>query len=205
MKKLLIKILSISLLWLVRNNLNNAELMDSKGNFIKPFHPDCKSVDLEVVAIALSRIKRFFGQTNLSVAQHSVNMARVFMHFGNMEYAKQALLHEISEAFMGDLASPLKAAFPLFKSIEETLIKKTFSCYGLEYPMAQDVHFLDKQIMIYEALAHMPRKEYWLSLTHKEFTDKQIFSFKSIVDLDAWSEEKAFNEFMDTAKTLKLI
>lgn len=80
MKKLLIKIFSISLLRLVRKELHNAMLMDSKGNFIKPFHPTCENINLEVVAIALARIKRFFGQTKLSVAQHSVNMARVFMY-----------------------------------------------------------------------------------------------------------------------------
>jgi len=205
MNKLLTKIFSAILMVLVKKDLHNATLMDSKGNFIKPFHPTCKNIDLEVVAIALTRIKRFFGQTKLSVAQHSVNMARVFMYLGNDEYAKQALLHEVSEAFMGDLASPLKQAFPLFKEIEESLIKKTFKCYGLNYPMAQDVHTLDKQIMIYEAATHMPKEEFWLSLPHKELVDKEIFTSTQIVDLKAWSEDKAYDEFIKIARELNLI
>jgi uncharacterized protein len=205
MKKLLIMFFSAILLRLAREELQNATLMDSKGNFIKPFHPTCQNIDIEVVAVALSRIKRFFGQTKLSVAQHSVNMARIFIYFGNIEYAKQSLMHEISEVFMGDLASPLKKAFPLFKEIEESLIKKTFACYGLNYPIAQDVHTLDKQIVIYEAIEHMPKKEFWLSISHKELHDKQIFESSIVVELEAWSEEKAFTEFMNVAKELKLI
>lgn len=205
MKKLLMMLLSSSLMKLVQSDLQSATLMDSKGNLIRPFNPDCVDIDLEVIAIALARIKRFFGQTKLSVAQHSVNMAKVFIAQGDTENAKQALLHEVSEAFMGDLASPLKKAFPLFKEIEESLIKKTFLCYGLNYPMSKEVHLLDKQIMIHEAIAHMPDEEFWKLQPYKEFVNRRIFSTKSIVDLEAWSEDKAFQEFIETARELELI
>jgi len=201
MKKLTIKILSYFLYKIVIRELANATLMDSKGNFIKPFNPNCKEIDLEVVAVALSRIKRFFGQTKLSVAQHSVNMAKIFMYLGQYEFAKQALLHEISEAFMGDLASPLKKAFPLFKEIEESLIKKTFLCYSLSYPMAQEVHKLDKSIVLNEAMKHMPNKKFW----KKQGTpvDKKLLK-KAGVDMEAWSEEKSYKEFMSLVKELKI-
>ncbi len=196
------RIISRVLLILTIKELASATLMDSKGNFIKPFNPECKTLDLEVVGLALSRIMRFFGQTQLSVAQHSVNMARVFIYRGETELAKQALLHEVSEAFMGDLASPLKRAFPMFKEIEESLIKKTFACYGLSYPMHKEVHVLDKQIVLNEAKVHMPKAGYWSSLG-LGVDEETVQNAK--VDLVAWSSDKAFIEFINTAKALNLL
>ena len=196
-------ILSKTLLYLTKKELAKATLMDSKGTMFRPFDTmKCSSLDIEVVALALSRIMRFFGQTRLSVAQHSVNMAKVFIYRGEEELAKQALLHEVSEAFMGDLASPLKKAFPLFKEIEESLIKKTFKCYGLNYPMDKEVHILDKQIMINEAIAHMPKEGFWIScgdyLCEESLHD-------SGVDLEAWDSDKAYEEFMALAIKLGLV
>jgi hypothetical protein len=196
-------LLSKLLMWLTAKELAEATLMDHKGNFVRPFnHLKCNTLDLEVVALALSRINRFFGQTQLSVAQHSVNMARVFIYQGRTELAKQALLHEVSEAFMGDLASPLKKAFPMFKEIEESLIKKTFKCYGLNYPMDREVHKLDKQIVLNEAVVHMPNAGFWMSLG--DCVDSRLI-IDSGVELQAWSSEKAYDEFIDVALQLGLL
>lgn len=202
MKKIAKMMLSWLLMKVVANDIANATLMDSKGRFIKPFNPECKEIDLEVIAIALSRIMRFFGQTKLSVAQHSVNMARIFMFMGEIEFAKQALLHEIAEAFMGDLASPLKRAFPMYKDIEERLIKKAFGCFNLSYPMAKEVHDLDKEIMINEAVEHMPNRDYWAGLG--QGLDLCILA-EHIADFKPWSSEKAKDEFMQVAKELGLL
>lgn len=103
---------------------------------------------------------------------------------------------------MGDLASPLKKAFPIFKQIEESLIKKTFSCYGLSYPMANAVHLLDKSIMINEAIEHMPNAEFWNSLGEK--VDERLLR-ESGVELEPWTPEEAFRAYMATASLLKLI
>ena len=202
MKRTIKKVLSWLLMKVVAHDIENAMLMDCKGRFIKPFHPECKDIDLEVIAIALSRIMRFFGQTKLSVAQHSVNLARIFIMLGELELAKQALLHEIGEAFMGDLASPLKKAFPMYKDIEERLIKKAFGCFGLSYPMADLVHDLDKDIMINEAVEHMPNAEYWESLGLG--IDLCILA-EDIADFEPWSSEKAYEEFMKVAQELGLL
>lgn len=203
MKYVVKRILSWLLMQVVASDIENATLMDSKGRFIKPFHPECKDIDLEVIAIALSRIMRFFGQTKLSVAQHSVNMARIFIWQKQYEQARQALMHELPEVFMGDLATPLKKAFPMHKEIEEALIKKAFNCLGLRYPIATEVHVLDKAIMINEAVEHMPNKEYWHSIG--AWVDDELLLFNSGVDFEPWSSEKAYEEFMSTARDLNLI
>jgi len=129
-------------------------------------------------------------------------MARIFIFIEENELAKQALLHEIAEAFMGDLASPLKKAFPMYKDIEERLIKKAFGCFNLSYPMAKEVHELDKEIMIDEAFAHMPNGAYW----EKQGLGLDLCILtENIADFEPWSSEKAKDEFMATAKFLKLI
>jgi len=194
LKKLTIKIFSKLMVNLVLSDLKEATLLDSKGNFFKPFNPDCETFDLEIVALALSRVKRFFGQTNLSVAQHSVMLAQHFLSRGEHEFAKQALLHEVGEAFMGDLVTPIKKAFPIFKEIEEVIMKKVFQCHDLNYPMSKEVHLADKKIMIDEALALMPRKNHWITLGEKLG-----------VEVIPWSQEEAFEKFMAMANELKLI
>lgn len=194
--------LSKLLVWLTKKELAQATLMDSKGVMIKPFNGmKCEALDLEVVSLALSRIMRFFGQTQFSVAQHCVNMARIFIYQGDRELAKQALLHEVSEAFLGDLASPLKRAFPMFKEIEESLIKKTFICYGLNYPMDKQVHILDKQIVLNEAVVHMPNEAFWRE--QGKLVDENIIT-ASGVDLNAWTSKRANKEFANLCVELEL-
>ena len=90
----------------------------------------------------------------------------------------------------------------MFKEIEESLIKKTFDCYGLSYPMAKSVHVLDKSIMINEAVEHMPNADFWNSLGSK--VDEKLLQAAQ-VDLTPWSDEDAFKEFMTTASILKLV
>lgn len=201
MKKQLVRVTSLFLLWLTRKETLGAELMDAKGTFIRPFDPECERLDLETVGLALSRIMRFFGQTKMSVAQHSVNMARIFIAQGEEEFAKQALLHEVSEVFLGDLGSPVKATFPVYKMLEERILQKAFTCYGLDYPMAPAVKHLDSRIMVSEACVHMPKEEYWLSLN--EGVSPRLLDAPG-VSLEAWSSEQAFAEFIATAAALGL-
>lgn len=83
-------------------------------NVLDP-HPDV--VDLQDIAHALSRVARFTGHTSgdlgYSVAQHSVLVAAVAMAtIPNPALATEAgragLLHDASEAYIADVARPLK-------------------------------------------------------------------------------------------------
>ena len=204
MKKLLINTISKIQLKLIERSLGDALLMDAKGNFIKPFNSSSESdkIDLETVALSLSRTKRFFGQTNFSVAQHSINMARIFIYKGKIEEAKAAAIHEASECFLGDLVTPLKKNFPLFSDIEKIILRKVFISCGVKYPISNEVHILDKQIVINEALAHMPNKEYWLS--YGKPVSEDLLNAAG-VDLNCWSDEKSYTEFIKLLKELELL
>ena len=89
--------------------------------------PKPEDVHIEDIASGLSRICRYNGQLQedydfLSVAEHSVAMTvwaiarKVVTH---REDALALLLHDGSEAFLGDMVSPVKVRDPIFKSIEE--------------------------------------------------------------------------------------
>jgi hypothetical protein len=190
-KKIIKRVITQLTYALIKKELESAILMDGKGNFFKPFNQNCKTIDIEVIATSLSRVKRFFGQTKYSVAQHSVLLARHFLKKGETELARQALLHEVGEAYMGDLVSPIKRAFPLFKMIEESIIKKVFGCLDIQYPISQEVDKADKRLMVDEAIQLLPNQEHWLAMN--EPLDITVIP---------WSEKESYEAFMALAKKI---
>jgi uncharacterized protein len=80
------------------------------GNPIDLLKPDLKKLKIEEVAHSLARINRFSGhtrcQTGYSVAQHSVLVAR---HLPE-QYCFAGLTHDMHEAIIGDVTSPVKWA-----------------------------------------------------------------------------------------------
>ena len=71
-------------------------------------NPSIDSVCLIDIAHALSRICRFNGHVKnfYSVAEHSVYVSNCVPE----KYAKEALLHDAHEAYVGDVTSPMKRA-----------------------------------------------------------------------------------------------
>jgi 5'-deoxynucleotidase YfbR-like HD superfamily hydrolase len=81
--------------------------------------PRADEVTFDDVCIGLARASRYRGQTReyYSVAEHSVIVSlfaeklareRSFTTWGVKEIARAALLHDASEAYIGDVARPLK-------------------------------------------------------------------------------------------------
>lgn len=64
-------------------------------------------IDIRDIATALSRIARFGGHGNafISVAEHSVRVADACP----AEFRLAGLLHDASEAYLGDVSTPLKS------------------------------------------------------------------------------------------------
>lgn len=81
------------------------------------------------IAIGLSRIARFNGQTTefYSVAQHSVLVAQLVPE----RLRLAALLHDAAEMATGDIVSPMKALFPEFKVIERRLEEAIYAKFGV--------------------------------------------------------------------------
>jgi hypothetical protein len=99
-----------------------------------PFSPRVEDVRLEDIANGLALKCRFTGQCRefYSIAQHSVLVAQLLMtrgvmHGAGMETRKAAfraaLLHDAAEAYLPDIASPIKPAWEEFKAIESRVLR----------------------------------------------------------------------------------
>lgn len=96
---------------------------------------DFKESDVTIVDIAhhLSRINRFGGAlpegVHYSVANHSLILAKYFEDRGELEHAQLALLHDASEAYIGDVVSGLKILLPDYKELEHKVSTVIFKKY----------------------------------------------------------------------------
>jgi hypothetical protein len=66
------------------------------------------------------------------------------------EDALEILLHDASEAYLGDIATPLKAMMPEFRRVEEVNQAAIRAAFGLEGPEPAFVKDLDRRIVLDE-------------------------------------------------------
>lgn len=113
-----------------------AWLATSTGGMWSIEHPATRDVDIRDVAAGLSRNCRYNGQITedcdfLSVAEHSTAMTKWAVAEGAVTTAEAALmvlLHDASEAYFGDMVTPLKNMIPDFRGIEDRAQAVIISC-----------------------------------------------------------------------------
>ena len=102
-------------------------IQTSSGRWFNPFEPDPEQIDPGDIARALANVCRFGGHTRAfySVAQHSVIVSElVEERGGDVEDVFAALMHDATEAYLGDMPHPIKHRSPLgaaFKEAEDRL------------------------------------------------------------------------------------
>ena len=80
------------------------------------------------------------------MAQHSVLVSCIVPE----EHALQALLHDATEAYMGDMVKPLKDIMPEFQAMEEKLQKTIFRRFGVNEEMHPAVKDADMILLTTE-------------------------------------------------------
>lgn len=108
------------------------------------------------IAHALSHLCRFTGHTDrfYSVAQHSVHVS----HLVPPALAMHGLLHDAAEAYLGDVASPLKALLPQYRELEAHIQGWICRAYGLSQDMPEEVKAADQQMLVQEMHDLFPRQ-----------------------------------------------
>lgn len=112
-----------------------------------PLDPQPEDICIEDIAHALSNICRFTGHVRefYSVAQHSV-LCSLIVH---PRYALAALLHDASEAYLCDIARPVKQALLGYAAAEEHLQRVIFEVFDVDCEMG-GVKVADEQLLITE-------------------------------------------------------
>lgn len=157
------------------------------------FDIDPDAIDIEDIAHALSMSCRFNGHLEkfLSVAEHSVVIASM----ATPENALAGLLHDAAEAYITDVPKPIKVKLDNINELDESLTKAIFKKFGVEYPIPDEIKWLDKQVCFSEALDSNMRVAMWNDY------DKYILSHIPF----HWSPAKAKSIFLRMFDKLKRI
>jgi hypothetical protein len=110
------------------------DILTSGGDYIDLLNPDPKHLKVRVIAHALSNLCRFGGHCSrfYSVARHSVFVSYIVEYqLGLAHLAIDGLMHDGSEAFLGDVTSDLKAILPEYKKIEKNFEHVIAQHFGL--------------------------------------------------------------------------
>ena len=120
------------------------------GKLVHIRNPHSDEIDIEDIAHALSQTCRFFGHTDgfYSVAQHSILVSQRVPAAD----ALWGLLHDAAEAYLGDLASPLKRAPEMewYRSLEKRFLDCFAEKFGLSPKLPESVLRADAMLLATE-------------------------------------------------------
>lgn len=133
------------------------------GRAFYPLDPRAEDVDPHDIAHALAMICRYGGHTRsyYSVAEHCVLMSHAVAP-GN---ALWALLHDATEAYVGDMIRPLKQHMPAYRAAEKQVMAAICDRFGLDHDCPAEVKDADLRILRDERDALMvPAPHPWRSV-----------------------------------------
>ena len=168
-------------------------LQTVSGRWVNPFDPDPEQLDAGDIARALANQCRFGGHSRVfySVAQHSVIVSElVEQRGGDAEDVFAALMHDASEAYLGDMPHPIKHRSPLgaaFKAAEghlEEVIRERFAIK----PDVPEIKRADRALLATERRVFSGESWHWPELDGVEPLE---------LELSAWAPEEAARAFRE--------
>ena len=168
-------------------------LQTVSGRRVNPFDPDPDQLDPGDIANALANVCRFGGHCRpfYSVAQHSVIVSElVEARGGDAEDAFAALMHDATEAYLGDMPHPIKHRSPLgaaFKAAEEHLEHAIRDRFGIR-PDVPEIKRADRALLATERRAFSGESWHWPELDGVEPLE---------LELEAWPPDHAARAFAE--------
>jgi len=144
---------------------------------------DINSININDIAHSLSQQTRFTGHAKsfYSVAEHCCRGTRIV----DGDLKLNFLLHDATEAYMGDLNNPLKQIIPQFKEIEAQIDRIVAQKFELFYLHHKKIKEADLIMLATEMRDLMPGED-WKDLSFPPLVEK----------IEPWTQEKAKNEFL---------
>lgn len=165
------------------------------GKKFYPFAPTASDICIEDIAHSLAMQCRFGGHSKqfYSVAQHSWLMSTHW--FQDEELQRYALLHDASEAYLGDIPRPLKYRpdFYFYRNAERVLQEMIYIKFGLNPIEPIEIKRADHEVLCEEAMS-----EKIMSPLHPEWQER----CKPLMGLHPQLPEKAEKMFL--ARFIKL-
>ena len=134
------------------------------GRKLDILSPSPFDIEIEDIALGLSRVTRWNGQTTgkypYSVAQHSVLVEELFkIEYPDLDkkWYLAALLHDAPEYVIGDLITPFKYALNnSYRFVEDNLMKAIYLRFGLPALLPRNIESkikkIDKSLAWFEAV-----------------------------------------------------
>lgn len=161
-------------------------IITHSGSYFDYNNISYQNIDLEDIIYSLSRINRYLGHTvrPYSVAEHTLR--GLFMAI-QMKYTPLQqfhwLIHDFTEAYMGDCPSPLKKLLPEFQVLEAKVAQAIMDFFALE-PMTEEeqqlVHRIDHTMLILEMrdLTHHDHTLNICNLMYPKFLHDKAFDLR---------------------------
>lgn len=135
----------------------------ASGGWFHLLNPRVEYIRIDDIASSLAKLNRFTGHTAVpySVAQHSILTSIICPQ----EHALWGLLHDASEAYIGDISAPLKAALGgAVAAIEGPIQRAIAEKFGLPAEIPDCVHAADRVALATEKRDLMPGDLVWPDL-----------------------------------------
>lgn len=130
--------------WILTASGRQFDLLNPNAAMVAPFD----------IAHALAHLCRFNGHTrqHYSVAQHSLLVADLCPE----KHQLAALLHDATEAYIGDMVRPLKQVMPQYRQVEATIWQAICDRFNLEPILPECVVHADLVLLATERRDLMP-------------------------------------------------
>lgn len=166
-----------------------------KFDFLNPLPEQFNIVD---IAHALSMTCRYTGHSNkfYSVGEHSWHMARMLGGFPR-EIQLAALLHDGSEAYITDIASPVKRNLPDYRILEDHVMEKLCEKFKVEYPLHPAIKYADMVMLSIEAHFLIPSRGNDWEMWQKTKRPAILQEYKPIGMLPAQAKELFLDKYYE--------
>lgn len=142
----------------IEHNVSGDWIQTFSGKRFKPLRPDPDLICIEDIAHALSLICRYAGHciSLESVAEHCVLISDAIIAAGGSEHdALMGLMHDSPEAYVIDLARPIKKSVIGYDRVEARVWEAVCCRFGLSVELPPIVKQFDQRIVADERAQNM--------------------------------------------------